>query len=106
MQTDNSALEAPDIHESGGSRLWGWFGLSYASFLVLPRVAMHEMPDEWQAKMTDLLEEYDAAFPNQPELSTRVNAVNPRTSKMTKWPAWILNYRRPDVAAVNAMRQH
>lgn len=26
-----------------------WFGLSYASFLVLPRVLMQDMPPEWQA---------------------------------------------------------
>ena len=46
----------------GYEKLWQWFGSSRASFLVIPRVLMHEMPDEWQSKMADLLDEYDNAF--------------------------------------------
>jgi len=46
--------------KKGYDKLWSWFGLSYASFLTLPRVMMHEMPDEWQGKMADLLEEWDS----------------------------------------------
>lgn len=38
----------------GYDALWGWFGLSRASFLVLPRVLMHEMPDDWQLRMAAL----------------------------------------------------
>ena len=33
--------------------LSNWFGLSYASFLTLPRVLMEAMPEEWQRKMTN-----------------------------------------------------
>lgn len=36
-----------------------WFGLSYAAFLVMPRVAMMQMPKEWQEKMAELLNQYD-----------------------------------------------
>lgn len=32
----------------GENALWLWFGLSRASWLTLPRVLMHEMPDEWR----------------------------------------------------------
>ena len=39
--------------------LHGWFGLSYAAFVVMPRVAMMQMPKEWQEKMAELLHEYD-----------------------------------------------
>lgn len=35
----------------------GWFGLTYASYLVLPRVVMESMSLEWQKKMVELLEE-------------------------------------------------
>jgi len=34
------------------------FGLSYASWMVMPRVLMEAMPDEWQKVMVDLWEEF------------------------------------------------
>ena len=34
-----------------------WFGLTYASYLVLPRVVMESMSLEWQEKMVALLNE-------------------------------------------------
>ena len=34
-----------------------WFGLTYASYLVLPRVVMESMSLEWQEKMVNLLNE-------------------------------------------------
>src|SRR5690606_33683217 len=42
----------PNAHQQkqaanqGRERLWTWFSLSYASFLVLPRAGMHQMPDD------------------------------------------------------------
>jgi hypothetical protein len=89
----------------GHDRLWGWFGLSYSSFLVLPRVLMHEMPDEWQATMTKLLEEYQDAFPNQPPISTRVQCTTP-DGKLRKFPEWMLNYRRPHRDAIEDLRKY
>ncbi|EPM3960078.1 hypothetical protein ACTLNQ_004494, partial [Escherichia coli] len=35
-----------------------WFGLTHASFCVMPRVFMEAMPPEWQEKMAQLLFEY------------------------------------------------
>ncbi len=87
----------------GHEKLWTWFGLDRASFLTMPRVLMHEMPDDWQGKMADLLAEYDAAFPNQPDIGTRVQCV--RRKKLTKFPDWVLNYRHPDRAAISELRQ-
>ena len=52
-----------DYHiDEGYERLWRWFGLSRASWLTIPRVLMHEMSDEWQEKMAQLLEEYDRTW--------------------------------------------
>ena len=33
-------------------RLSRWFGLSYASWLTMPRVMMEAMPEEWQENPT------------------------------------------------------
>lgn len=79
-----------------------WFGLSYASYLVLPRVVMEAMPEEWQDKMADLLFEYDCAFPNQPEIGTRVQVT--QNGKLVKTPPWLLNYRYPDQERIDDMR--
>jgi hypothetical protein len=40
----------------------GYFGLSYANYLVIPRTLMQSMPDEWQNRMVRCLEELNIAF--------------------------------------------
>lgn len=77
------------------NKLSCWFGLSYSSFLVLPRVLMEDMPDEWQERMADLLNEYDDTF-DQSKVGVegcRVQATC--DNKLVKMPSEILNYRRP-----------
>lgn len=81
--------------KEGYNKLWGWFGLSRASFLVLPRVLMHEMPDEWQSKMADLLEEYNETVESINEVDkVYVSARN--GNRFCQMPEWLLNYRRPN----------
>lgn len=86
----------------GYQKLWGWFGLSRASFLVLPRVMMHDMPDEWQGKMADLLNEYDEIWNNAPDYGTRVQCL--KDGKMVKWDRAFLNYRHPDYNFLDSMK--
>ena len=38
---------------------WDWFGLSHASWLVLPRVALQSMPSAWQVKFFALVRELE-----------------------------------------------
>lgn len=82
--------------------LQAWFGLSYASWLTIPRVLMGAMPPEWQQKMAALLHEYDEAFPNQPDMGTRVQVT--QDGKLVKAPHWLLNYRHPDKAKIDSLR--
>ena len=88
---------------AGFDELWLWFGLSRASWLTLPRVLMHAMPDEWQGKMAALLSEYDRTFPNQPDMGARVQ-VTTVGGKLTKTPDWLLEYRHPDNAKIDELR--
>ena len=97
-----SAAQAQGAEGEGHERLWRWFGLSYATFLTLPRVLLHAMPDSWQFKMAALLEEADEAFPNAPGGFT-VRGVG-ENGRLTKLPHWLLNYRYPDRAAIDACR--
>lgn len=90
------------VTDKGRQRLWGWFGLSYASFLTLPRVLMHAMPDDWQDRMAALLEEYEDTFDTSDLPSAFVSAR--RDNRFMKWPHWLLKYRRPDRQAIECHR--
>ena len=48
---DGTWMEAP---------LHGWFGLSYSSYFVMPRLAMEAMPIDWQERFIALMDEGDA----------------------------------------------
>lgn len=81
---------------AASEKLQQWFGLSYSSFLVLPRVLMNDMPQEWQDKMSELLDEYDQAF-DQSKVGVdgcRVQATGPN-NELVKMPSEVINYRRP-----------
>lgn len=93
-----------NLHETGRSRLWGWFGLSRASFLVLPRVMMHEMPDAWQGKMADLLREYHETFPGMADYKYFVSIRGPKG--FISLPTWLCNYRHPDKSMIDNCRDH
>lgn len=76
--------------------LAAWFGLSYASFLVMPRVAMELMPEEWQEKMAELLNQYDETIKNDAfgVKSCSVH-VKGHDGKRMKMPEELVNYRHP-----------
>jgi len=91
--------------KKGYDALWLWFGLSYASFLILPRVLMHEMPDEWQLKMSKLLVEYDEHFKRVEGISSTTVCAKNDAGKFTSFPAYILNYRRPNIKEIDKLRK-
>lgn len=95
------AQTAPQPEQSGHDELWQWFGLSYASWLTIPRVLMHAMPDDWQRQMAALLRQWDAAWNTSrlpaPEVSAKLNG------KFTRWPEWLLDYRRPNNAEIEGV---
>lgn len=86
----------------GYQKLWGWFGLSRASWLTIPRVLMHEMSDEWQGKMADLLDEYDEAWPKFPDVDMHVTVRD--RGKFAKLPPHLCNYRYPMREKIEALR--
>ena len=90
--------------KNGNDKLWGWFELSRASFLTMPRVLMHAMSDEWQGKMADLLNEYDDTFPNQPDIGTTVRATKNNPYRLVKMPEWLLDYRHPNYYEIHKIK--
>lgn len=91
-------IKNADESPYGADALHLWFGLSYASFLTLPRSFMQAMPDDWQGRMAQLLNEWDEHWdsdnhpPEQLIVSAKIN------NKFTSMPSWLKDYRlwRPD----------
>lgn len=81
-----------------------WFGLSYGSFAVLPRVLMEAMPERWQADMARLLNEADDAFPGAMGGLTGYRVQGVRDGKLVPIPRWLLSYRHPDPADIERAR--
>ena len=79
-----------------------YFGLTYASWLTLPRVLMEAMPEKWKSSMATLLNQYDDAYPNQPSYGTTVRVTV--DGKIVRTPEWLINYRHPDRAMINQVR--
>ena len=92
------------LERPGYDALWLWFSLSYASWLTLPRVLLHEMPDEWQARMAELLHEWDETWDSDGVPQAYVTARE--DNKFTRWPEWLLNYRRPSRNHINRLRSN
>jgi len=86
-------------------RLNLWFGLSRASFLTIPRVLMQEMPEKWQEKMVELLEEYDETFDTSDIgiHEVKVIAVNEK-NKFIKMPKDLINYRHTNKHFIKSIR--
>jgi hypothetical protein len=41
-----------------------WFGLTYANYLVVPRVLLQSAPEEWQRKFVRLMHDLEMLFPD------------------------------------------
>lgn len=73
-----------------------WFGLSYASWLTLPRVLCQEMPEAWQEKMVKLLDEFADEFPDWAEDCDDIYVTSRKSGRITRLPEWLSQYRHPE----------
>ena len=77
-----------------------WFSLTYASYLVIPRILMQEMPEEWQKKMVELLDEAQDTWEHDDNYTVY---LRDKTGKFKKDPLRL--YRHADWNAVNEARK-
>ena len=56
-----------DTTETEHNAVHAHFGLSYASYLVLPRTLLQSMPDAWQTQFVHLLTQFDDSFSHVPQ---------------------------------------
>ncbi len=52
----------PERYERTSGPVHGWFGLTYANFLVIHRAQLQSMPADWQERFVELLEDLGAAY--------------------------------------------
>lgn len=64
FKTEDGWVEAP---------IDSWFGLSYSSYFVLPRLAMQELPLEWQNKFIALMDEAESLGLETPDYTVLRN---------------------------------
>jgi len=74
-----------------------WFGLTYASYFVMPRSVLQAMPLQWQRRFVLLMQEAEDAGV---EVSARY-AVNARDLNGRFYRDPLAQYRRPHRRAVN-----
>lgn len=91
-------LHEKDVHQ--------FFGLSYASWLVLPRAVLQAMPGPRQHRLTDLLEELEQAT-SEADLQVEppgyhVQAVD-EAGKFIKWDLPAYRYAPSDMARLAAV---
>lgn len=58
------ALNDVDVRPVTNEPIHSYFGLSYASYLVVPRSLLQSMPDPWQARLVRCLEELFDTYTN------------------------------------------
>ncbi len=50
------------LYREDTGQIHQWFELTYASYLVLPRSLMQDMPGPWQRRFVELMEEFESTF--------------------------------------------
>jgi hypothetical protein len=101
----------------GFRRLWKLLSDQHAEFVFIPRVLAHEMPDDWQQRLVGMIEEYNAEFPNLPQMRISVEQLieeeperNGRGEMVPKFslaplPKWLKDFNFPNKAAISIVRR-
>lgn len=68
----------------------GWFGLTYASYLVVPRSVLQSMPADWQDRFVHLLGELDDTrwnekLPSNASYRVELRSYIHKSSGKTTW---------------------
>jgi hypothetical protein len=80
-----------------------WFELTYAQYLTIPRSILEAMPDEWQARFVQCLNELDATFDWRPKEGRYWVTLKDGKGRIAT--DRFREYRRPDHDAIEAARK-
>jgi hypothetical protein len=81
----------------------GWFELTYAQYLTIPRSILEAMPHEWQERFVACLEQLDATFDWLPREGRYWCRLRDAEGRFVEDP--LMQYRRPDYAHIKSLRR-
>jgi len=87
MKEDRQTRRNGPIHKS--------FGLTKASFLVIPRTVLMDMPTEWQNRMVDLIDELNDATQWENDVNVNLYVTARAKNGFAKMPRWLSDYKHP-----------
>ena len=87
IDNDGNDVESP-VHMA--------FGLSYASFMVVPRLLMENMHWGWQVDMVDFMEEFSKKYIWEMEDQRLVVRMTDQNGCLVKMDKNLCDYRRGD----------
>ena len=70
------------------------FGLTYASWFIVPRIILEAMPVEWQEKFVNLISELNDTYDWEPEAVMQI--MFREKGKFASTPECFTNYRHPN----------
>lgn len=85
------------------SPIHGWFELTYAQYLTIPRSVMEAMPLEWQERMVKCLEELDGTFDWRPKEGRYWCRLKDGQGRFVDDP--LMEYRRPNRSYIESVRR-
>ena len=88
-------MEETPVHDA--------FGLSYASWLVTPRVVLEAMADAGQKRFVELFDDLNEIFDWEPECAMEIRFRD--KGKFVKVPEHFNNYRHPDYEWVKKIKR-
>lgn len=84
-----------------GEAIHGWFELSYAQYLTIPRSILQAMSEEWQERFVRCLEELDDTFMWRPTTGRYWVQLKDGAGRFVQDP--LMEYRRPNAEHVKAL---
>lgn len=86
-----------------GGPVWNWFSLSYAQYLTVPRSVLCSMPEDWQQRFVDLMDDLDEEIDWRPKDGQYWVELRSRNGRYARDP--LMEYRRPDRDHINSLRR-
>lgn len=87
MKTEIEEIPDPEA-------VWNFFGLTRASYLVLPRVALQSMDEQWQRDFVKMINQISDQLPEFLEMDPYSYAVNPKDERGRFCSSKFPHYRR------------
>ncbi len=104
-----AAPHADELNEAGALRprsdsaIHGWFGLTYSSYLVLPRSLLQAMPHEWQERFVACLDELREEWDSSRIKSNYSVYLRGDDGRYVRDP--LANYRHPNRELIESLRR-